>query len=583
MSDKTKNIRFRIAVAASCIVAVMSLLLLIYLAVSQNVQIQRARSEESYVRIEDYTREELQETNAPAGVLVEYRFRISEDLVRDCNLAFYTVHQYVEVYFDEECVYRLFPSDGNTMIRTTGSDWVMIPLYREDAGKQVRVVLTPVYENVRNRSVEFFMGSDLAVYKARFRKDLPILLVSGLMMFIGLIILVIGFYGMHTNVFGWEVLMLGLFSVMLGLWRFTDTRFSPLLWQDKPVFLFYVSMVCLSTGAIFLMLSQKNRVDERIVSGYCIVTSVIYFVQLLLQIFGIFDIRESLYVTHIMIVAVILIVCGMLLWNHSKATGGHKGVQRMVMGFLSAGAVIDLSVYYLRKSSSGLFFTMTAMLAYIAYVVISFIESYTLQKKTLLEKEQQIVLARASTMMSQIRSHFVFNILNAISGMCKYDPEKADNTIVCFARYLRTNINIMEEDGPVPFRTAMQHLEDYVALEQVRFGDRIRFDKDIQVDQFMLPSLILQPLVENSIKYGIKPKPEGGTVTLRTWAEEKRIRISVEDDGVGFDVDKEPSSGSVGIKNVRFRLEQMMHGQLDIQSVPGKGTTVTISIPREEG
>ena len=98
----------------------------------------------------------------------------------------------------------------------------------------------------------------------------------------------------------------------------------------------------------------------------------------------------------------------------------------------------------------------------------------------------------------------------------------------------------------------------------------------------MLPVLILQPLVENAIKYGIKPKPEGGTVTLRTWAEEKLICISVEDDGIGFDVDKMPSSGSVGIKNVSFRLEQIMHGQLDIQSVPGKGTTVTISIPRED-
>ena len=222
------------------------------------------------------------------------------------------------------------------------------------------------------------------------------------------------------------------------------------------------------------------------------------------------------------------------------------------------------------------------MLLYIAYVGVTFIDSYARQKEVLVEKEQQIVQARVSTMMSQIRSHFVFNILNAISGMCKYDPEKADNTIVCFARYLRTNINIMEEDGPVPFRTAMQHLEDYITLEQVRFGDRVRVVKDIQVDQFMLPSLILQPLVENSIKYGIKPKPEGGTVTLRTWAEEKQICISVEDDGIGFDVDKMPSSGSVGIKNVRFRLEQIMHGQLDIQSVPGKGTTVTISIPRED-
>lgn len=582
MSNKTKNRRSRIAVAASCTVGVISLMLLFYLAMSQNVQIQRTRPGESYIRIEDYTREELQDTNAPAGVLVEYRFRISEDLDRDCSLAFYTVHQYVEVYFDEECVYSLFPSDDNTMIRTTGSDWVMIPLYREDVGKQVRVVLTPVYENVKNRSVEFLVGSSMAVFKARLKKDLPILVISGLMVLAGLIIIIIGFYGLHTNRYGWESVALGIFSATLGLWRFTDTRFSPLICPDKPVLLFYISMVSLIFCAIPLMMSQKNRMDSRIVGNYCVVAALVNFGQLILQILGVLDIRETLPMTHAMIIVSVLLIGRMLLMGYPHTTDEHAGLQKWVLIYLAVGAILDLAVYYLRKSSSGLLFTMLALLLYIAYIGITFIDSYAQQKKALVEKEQQIVQARVSTMMSQIRSHFVFNILNAISGMCKYDPEKADNTIVCFARYLRTNINIMEEDGPVPFRTAMQHLEDYITLEQVRFGYRIRFVKDIQVDQFMLPSLILQPLVENSIKYGIKPKPEGGTVTLRTWAEEKLIRISVEDDGIGFDVDKMPSSGSVGIKNVRFRLEQIMHGQLDIQSVPGKGTTVTISIPREE-
>lgn len=582
MSDKMNTIRSRITVAASCTVGVISLLLLFYLAMSQNVQIQRTRPGESYVRIEEYTREELQDTNAPAGALVEYRFRISENMDRDCSLAFYTVHQYVEVYFDEECVYSLFPSENNTMIRTTGSDWVMIPLYREDAGKQVRVVLTPVYKNVKDRAVEFLMGSSLAVFKVRLRKDLPILIVSGLMMFTGVLIIIIGFYGLRTREDGWESVILGMFSVTLGLWRFTDTRFSPFFCLDKPVLLFYICMVCLSSCAILLIMSQRKRMDGRMVEVYCITAALVFFVQLILQILGIFDIRESLPVTHVMIIVAVLLISRMLLRRYPPNAEENKGLQKIVMGFLSAGAILDLSVYYLRKSSSGLFFTMLAMLLYIAYVGITFIENYTLQKEELVEKEQQIVQARVSTMMSQIRSHFVFNILNAISGMCKYDPEKADNTIVCFARYLRTNINIMEEDGPVPFRMAMQHLEDYVALEQVRFGERIHFVKDIQEDRFMLPLLILQPLVENAIKYGIKPKPEGGTVTLRTWAEEKLICISVEDDGIGFDVDKMPSSGSVGIKNVSFRLEQIMHGQLDIQSVPGKGTTVTISIPREE-
>ena len=583
MSDKTKNIRSRISVAASCTVGVISLLLLFYLAMSQNVQIQRTRPGESYIRIEEYTREELQDTSAPAGVLVEYRFRISEDWDRDCSLAFYTVHQYVEVYFDEECVYSLYPAENNTMIRTTGSDWVMIPLYREDAGKQVRVVLTPVYENVKDREVRFLLGSAMAIFKHRLKRDLPILIISGLMVLVGGLIIIMGFYGLRVKGIDWGSGALGICSVTLGLWRFTDTRFSPLICPDRPVLLFYISMVSLIFCAIPLMMSQKDRMDARIVERYCIAAAVLNFGQLILQMLGILDIRETLPLTHIVIIVGIILLGRMILKGYPEKFRKNAGLQTLVSIYLAVGAVLDLAVYYLRKSSSGLFFTMLALLLYIAYVGITFIDSYSLQKKALVEKEQQIVQARVSTMMSQIRSHFVFNILNAISGMCKYDPEKADRTIVCFARYLRTNINIMEEDGPVPFRTAMQHLEDYVALEQVRFGDRIRFVKDIQEDQFMLPSLILQPLVENAIKHGIKPKPEGGTIILRTWAEEDMIRLSVDDDGVGFDVDKMPDFGSVGLKNVRFRLEQIMHGQMDIQSVPGKGTEVTISIPREEG
>lgn len=81
-------------------------------------------------------------------------------------------------------------------------------------------------------------------------------------------------------------------------------------------------------------------------------------------------------------------------------------------------------------------------------------------------------------MMSQIRSHFVFNILNAISGMCKCDPQKADDTIVCFARYLRNNIDIMEDDKNIPFTTELRQLEDYIMLEQVRFSDKLEFYTD---------------------------------------------------------------------------------------------------------
>ena len=98
----------------------------------------------------------------------------------------------------------------------------------------------------------------------------------------------------------------------------------------------------------------------------------------------------------------------------------------------------------------------------------------------------------------------------------------------------------------------------------------------------MLPSLILQPIVENALEHGLKQKPEGGTIILRTWEADDEIRILVEDDGIGFDTEVPQDKRSVGLKNVSFRLQHMMHGRLTINSSPEKGTIVTISIPRKE-
>lgn len=190
--------------------------------------------------------------------------------------------------------------------------------------------------------------------------------------------------------------------------------------------------------------------------------------------------------------------------------------------------------------------------------------------------------SRVALAMSQIRTHFIFNVLNAISGMCKYDPEKADETVVRFARYLRSNIDMMKEDKPEVFSRALEQLEDYVALEQVRFGDRIQFLTEIEEKNFKIPPLVLQPLVENAIKHGLLVKEEGGTVRLRTEKKDQEIAITIWDDGVGFDPAAVYKEESVGIGNVRFRLEHMMNGRLDIESSPGNGTTVTITVPCKE-
>lgn len=198
------------------------------------------------------------------------------------------------------------------------------------------------------------------------------------------------------------------------------------------------------------------------------------------------------------------------------------------------------------------------------------------------ELERELKMSRIVLATSQIRSHFIFNVLNAISGMCKYDPRLADETVVRFARYLRSNVDILGNDALTPISTELKHVDDYICLEQMRFGSRIEFIAEMETEDFPVPPLILQPLVENAVKHGILPKKSDGMIRLRVYRSGGSNIVTVTDDGVGFDTKKPLREGAVGLENVRFRLETMVHGTLEIISAPNEGTTITITIPRGE-
>ena len=147
-------------------------------------------------------------------------------------------------------LYSLKSSGNNWFSKTPGSNWVMIPLYREDAGREVRVEITPVYENFRDRQVDFLIGSELAIYKDRLFKDLPQLVLGIMAVFIGVVFACVSCYTVHKKKRGKNLLALGIFSTMMGFWRLTDTRFTPFLLKDKPLLLFYISITMLMLGMI---------------------------------------------------------------------------------------------------------------------------------------------------------------------------------------------------------------------------------------------------------------------------------------------------------------------------------------------
>ena len=141
----------------------------------------------------------------------------------------------------------------------------------------------------------------------------------------------------------------------------------------------------------------------------------------------------------------------------------------------------------------------------------------------------------------------------------------------------------MRTTTPVPFATELDHVKNYLELEQMSSDDTINFVLDVQTTNFMLPALSLQPLVENAVKHGVTKQLNGGTITLRTRELNDCFEVTVEDDGVGFNPEAALDDGRphVGMQNVRQRLDSMCGGKLIVSSEPGKGTKAVVTIPRK--
>ncbi|HEV2645798.1 MAG TPA: histidine kinase [Acidobacteriaceae bacterium] len=221
-------------------------------------------------------------------------------------------------------------------------------------------------------------------------------------------------------------------------------------------------------------------------------------------------------------------------------------------------------------------------------------------ERKLEEQSRLLMEARLDALQRQINPHFLFNTLNSIASLVRSKPELAREMIVKLANILR--VLLKEREAFVPLSEELAFTDDYLDIEVVRFGEKLRVVKEIAEETLpvVVPSMLLQPLIENSIKHGLEPRIGGGTVTLRSRIlSDGRLLMEVEDDGIGMDADYESeavplggesaravvgygvSAGGIGMRNVRERM-QVLYGadaQVEIVSRPGRGTKVTLVMP----
>lgn len=580
----------KMSTAVSVVAAVLVMCLLLYLCFTENHKLDYSRSEDGIISIEKYNLQQIKDESAPAGVVNEYTFTLDEELKNDTHLAFYSVHQYVDIYIDGEQVYSLRPRE-DSFIHTVGSNWTMIPLYREDAGKKIRIDITPVYERFTDRKIELLLGSRLKIFVDRLLRDLPQMIISLIAALIGIVFITIA---LHRRLRGIEddgMMLLGIFAAMLGIWRFTDTRFTPLITAEKPVLTLYISLSMLIVGMLPLIKAFSTLYDsfgKKILNIYCIAAAVAAVVQVILQISGSADFRETLFITHIFIAVgvAILIFFSVLEWIKKPAKRESLASPLSIL-ILAIGVVTDIVLFYIKESSSNLIFSLAAILICITAAGTKMLirraerERQNAEKdKMLAEKERQLVESRISTMISQIRPHFIYNTLGSIEQLCEIQPEEAAKLVHNFAHYLRGNFSELDNPEPIRLSQELEHVRNYVSIEQVRFPD-VKIEIEMKSSDFLIPALSVQPLVENAIKHGLMKLPEGGIVSVISYETEDCCCVSVEDNGVGFDATVlMDEKKHIGLRNIRERLEKMCGGTLTVKSSPRHGTRVLISIPK---
>ena len=251
------------------------------------------------------------------------------------------------------------------------------------------------------------------------------------------------------------------------------------------------------------------------------------------------------------------------------------------------GTIVMLNFGLVSLLTTGLqsiWYPVPELLACTLALLLMFMLFYWEMAKNLVENERELMQSQMSLAISQIQPHFLYNTLSTIAELCRKDSAMAEEVTNRFALYLRGNLEHMGDSFPVEFSKELKHVQTYLWIEKIRFQDELQVVYDIQTEDFIIPALTVQPLVENAVKHGMMGSENVCTITIRTKCVERGYQVIIEDDGCGFDPEQVKNDGRkhIGIESVRSRLKFMVGGTLTVKSAIGKGTTVIIEIPGKE-
>lgn len=358
-----------ITVTAYATVALLFIIFAVYMFAFEDNNVYNARDISSYETVKDYSEQIINDASAPIGVRREFSWQIGDIENNEGYLMFYIVHSYAEVRLDDELLYSLTSGENNRIGSSPSSNWVVIPLCPSDSGRKVTVTVTPVYKSVLNREIEFKIGSKYSVFMDRLKTDLPQIVLSSLCILMGILLVIVQLYLIiKKRTVSWDMFYLGNFSLLMGIWRITDTRFSPIMFENHTAALGYITLSALFILAVPLLLYiEKQHVGKNVVllRFATLSTCIVAFVALVCQVFGVAELRETLTACHIILIIDIAVLILASILHIGKGIKERDTIILIIL--LASGSISDLVYFYLKGTSSGMMITLILFLIYTFY------------------------------------------------------------------------------------------------------------------------------------------------------------------------------------------------------------------------
>jgi len=510
---------------------------------------------------------------------------LPSDLSNITVLSTHSSFQKITVFINDKKIYEYGNSGNSIVTKYPPSSFLYIPLNEKYSSQKISVLITSgsaVYSGLIN---EFIIGNEneCRLYNANQFRFRIVILVSFIIF--GTILVIVSFIIRHRNLKLNHYTYFGIFIILIATWMLSSLGLiSPFFRNPYTVmYISYFSIMFIPFPFIlYLRYQMNNPIYIKVLDSIALIFALNYIGSFILAWAGIIHLFDFLYLTVILIGFGLMASIVIVLFSITNDSRFDMIPDLLFLLTLIITFIIEIFLYlnFTYTYTISLEILLIGLTIYIYGICIIDLIFVGNELEASYELKEQFVQNKLTLMYSQIQPHFIYNTLDAIRVLIKRDPDKAYDMIYDFSKHLRSNINAMSDNELILFSDEMKNILAYTNIEQIRFP-KIEIIFDIQVEDFYVPTLTIQPLVENAIRHGVSKKFSNCKVTIKTVEEFDCFRVKIFDTGVGFDViSTSYNKGSIGLKNIKYRLLNLTNAFLDIQSIIGEGTRVSVTFPK---